>query len=697
MAGLKNSQHLKLTFKEIEVATENFLTCIGKGGYGQVYRGELLIAGKHTAVAVKRLNENLGQGLKEFLTEIQLLTGQKHPNLVSLLGYCHEEREKIIVYEYAVRGSLDRYIRPSQTAYCLTWRERLKISVDAARGLDYLHSHVGKHQSIIHRDIKSANILLDDKWVAKISDFGLSKLSLSGLDRSAVITYACGTPGYCEPEYIYSGIVTKKSDVYSFGMVLFELLCGRLCTVKEDDGLFLSAKMVKESYQKSKLHEIVHPVLWKQMSTLSLYKFSKIAYECVQDDREERPPMGVVRKVLEETLKFELSQSGYLANGAVPTDNQPLVIQPIAIPAVQVNKSKKFIAVEVAPTDAQPIVVEPIGVPALQVDELTEVTDNFGVSSQIGEGLFGKVYLGVLRSGHAAAIKLLNSSTQPDHEFLAQVSRVSRLKHDNVVQMLGYCVDGGLRILAYEYASYGSLRDILHGRKGVKDEEQRPVLSWAQRVKIAVGAARGLEYLHETAQPNIVHRDIKSSNVLLFDDDVAKIGDFDLSNQAPDMSERTNSTRAFNFGSHAPEYALTGQLDSKSDIYSFGVVLLELFTGRKPVDHTLPRGKQSLVTWATPMLTEDKFKQCIDTRLNGNYPPRAAAKMAAVAALCVQYEPEFRPFARILVKMLQPLLNTPRPPPSPPRAPAAPLPTPIDPPSEVSHLRLFMCCCGKQA
>ncbi|XP_038975117.1 probable receptor-like protein kinase At2g47060 [Phoenix dactylifera] len=138
-----------------------------------------------------------------------------------------------------------------------------------------------------------------------------------------------------------------------------------------------------------------------------------------------------------------------------------------------------------------------------------------------------------------------------------------------------------------------------------------------------------------------------------------KIADFDLSNQAPDMAARLHSTRVLGtFGYHAPEYAMTGQLSSKSDVYSFGVVLLELLTGRKPVDHTLPRGQQSLVTWATPRLSEDKVKQCVDARLNGAYPPKAVAKLAAVAALCVQYEADFRPNMSIVVKALQPLLNT---------------------------------------
>ncbi|KAJ0052685.1 hypothetical protein Pint_00780 [Pistacia integerrima] len=203
------------------------------------------------------------------------------------------------------------------------------------------------------------------------------------------------------------------------------------------------------------------------------------------------------------------------------------------------------------------------------------------------------------------------------------------LKHENFVQLLGYCVDGNSRVLAYEFASNGSLHDILHGRKGVKGAQPGPVLSWQQRVKIAVGAAKGLEYLHEKADPHIIHRDIKSSNVLIFDDDVAKIADFDLSNQAPDMAARLHSTRVLGtFGYHAPEANNMGYLS-------------ELL----------------FANYATPKLSEDKVRQCVDARLGGDYPPKAVAKMAAVAALCVQYEADFRPNMSIVVKALQPLLN----------------------------------------
>ncbi|KAI9120247.1 hypothetical protein K1719_008895 [Acacia pycnantha] len=185
---------------------------------------------------------------------------------------------------------------------------------------------------------------------------------------------------------------------------------------------------------------------------------------------------------------------------------------------------------------AQTVKVQPIEVPTISANELKEITDNFVTNSLIGEGSYGRIYYGVLKNGVAAAIKKLDASKEPDNEFLAQFSMVSRLKHENFVQLLGYCVDGSSHVLAYEFASNGSLHNILHGRKGVKGTQPSPVLSWTQSVKVTVGAAKGLEYLHEKANPDIIHRDIKSSNVLIFDDDVAKIADFDLSNQAPEMA-----------------------------------------------------------------------------------------------------------------------------------------------------------------
>ncbi|KAL9661369.1 hypothetical protein QQ045_026193 [Rhodiola kirilowii] len=301
----------------------------------------------------------------------------------------------------------------------------------------------------------------------------------------------------------------------------------------------------------------------------------------------------------------------------------------------------------------------PIETPVLKLNDLNKLTDNFGSKALIGEGSYGRVFYAKLSDGQEVALKKLDASTlDEDSDFTAQLSIVSRLKHENLAELIGYCLEGSNPILAYQYASKGSLHDVLHGRKGVQGAEPGPVLSWNQRVKIAYGAAKGLEYLHEKIQPPIVHRDVRSSNVLLFDDYFTKIADFNLTNQSSDSASRLHSTRVLGtFGYHAPEYAMTGQITQKSDVYSFGVVLLELLTGRKPVDHTMPKGQQSLVTWATPRLSEDKVKQCVDPKLNNDFPPKAIAKLAAVAALCVQYEADFRPNMTIVVKALQPLLN----------------------------------------
>jgi len=196
-----------------------------------------------------------------------------------------------------------------------------------------------------------------------------------------------------------------------------------------------------------------------------------------------------------------------------------------------------------------------IDVPELSLDDLKQKTDDFGSSALIGEGSYGRVYHAALDDGRQAAVKKLDASeNEPNDEFLKQVSLASKLKHENLVEMLGYCVDGNYRILAYEFATMGSLHDVLHGRKGVQGAQPGPVLDWMQRVKIVIEAAKGIEYLHEKVQPSIIHRDIRSSNVLLFEDFKAKIADFNLLNQAPDMAARLHSTRVLGtFGYHAPE------------------------------------------------------------------------------------------------------------------------------------------------
>ncbi|KAJ9537577.1 hypothetical protein OSB04_030310 [Centaurea solstitialis] len=224
---LDEFQHLKIQQEEIRSATDDFADnkVIGVGGFGKVYKGEISRSRGRSMVAFKRLDGRLGKGNLEFRKEIMMLFRYTHENLVSLLGYCDEGGGKILVYEYGSRGSLDRYL--SVTA--IAWTQRLKICLGVSSGLSYRLAPNESQQRVIHRDIKSANILLDENWKAKVSDFGLSKIGPTNQPHTAVVFNVEGTIGYLDPLYLDVGALTKESDVYSFGVVLFETLYGRLC------------------------------------------------------------------------------------------------------------------------------------------------------------------------------------------------------------------------------------------------------------------------------------------------------------------------------------------------------------------------------------------------------------------------------------------------------------------------------------
>ncbi|GJV39934.1 kinase-like domain, phloem protein 2-like protein [Tanacetum coccineum] len=300
---LSGFEHLEIRLEEIQIATNNFdgSNVIGAGGFGKVYKGELLLSEGLTMVAFKHLHINHGQGDPEFLKEIQMLSTYRHENLISLLGFCKEPL--ILIYEYVSYGSLATHLRRPD----LSWIQRLRICIGAARGLGFLHDPNGTQQIVLHRDIKSANILLDQNLNAKVADLGLSKLGPVNQQHSFLETKAVGTPGYMDPMYMETGNLTKESDVYSFGVVLFEVLCGRLCFERYNGQLGGQVSFWKNSYKSNKLEEIVSRDILGQISPDCLERFSKVAYQCLHDDRQERPPMALVLKELEIALELQVS------------------------------------------------------------------------------------------------------------------------------------------------------------------------------------------------------------------------------------------------------------------------------------------------------------------------------------------------------------------------------------------------------
>ncbi|KAL6226691.1 hypothetical protein ACLB2K_000652 [Fragaria x ananassa] len=286
--------------------------------------------------------------------------------------------------------------------------------------------------------------------------------------------------------------------------------------------------------------------------------------------------------------------------------------------------------------------------------DIAKATDNFDPSRILGEGGFGLVYSGDLEDGTKVAVKVLKRDDQQGgREFLAEVEMLSRLHHRNLVKLIGICVEEH-RCLVYELIPNGSVESHLHGI----DKEAAP-LSWGPRMKIALGAARGLAYLHEDSSPRVIHRDFKSSNILLENDFTPKVSDFGLARTALDEENRHISTRVMGtFGYVAPEYAMTGHLLVKSDVYSYGVVLLELLSGRKPVDMSQPPGEENLVAWARPLLTSrEGLEALVDKNLGSDVPFDSIAKVAAIASMCVQPEVSHRPFMGEVVQALKLVCN----------------------------------------
>ncbi|KAF6137953.1 hypothetical protein GIB67_041826 [Kingdonia uniflora] len=283
--------------------------------------------------------------------------------------------------------------------------------------------------------------------------------------------------------------------------------------------------------------------------------------------------------------------------------------------------------------------------------ELAAATKNFRPESLLGEGGFGRVYKGRLEStGQVVAVKQLDrDGLQGNREFLVEVLMLSLLHHLNLVNLIGYCADGDQRLLVYEFMPLGSLEDHLLDLPPDKEP-----LDWNTRMKIAAGAAKGLEYLHDKASPPVIYRDFKSSNILLGEGFQPKLSDFGLAKLGPTGDKSHVSTRVMGtYGYCAPEYAMTGQLTVKSDVYSFGVVFLELITGRKAIDSTQPHGEQNLVTWARPMFNDRrKFPKLADPRLQGRYPMRGLYQALAVASMCIQEQAATRPLIGDVVTAL---------------------------------------------
>ncbi|KAF5768080.1 putative protein kinase CAMK-CAMKL-CHK1 family [Helianthus annuus] len=582
-------EFLKIPLREIRRATNDFdeAGSVGCGGYGIVYKAKLdvldiqslsSLEGKckdelrkiNKTVAIKRIfSREDEQGKQGFLTEIELLTSCKHSNIVSLLGFSREAREMILVYEYAFKGSLSDYLGSNSKTVTLTWAQRLQICLDIAHGINYLHTNTEGKPRIIHRDIKSENILLDENLNAKIADFGLSKFHPMKQQASTIYTKnIAGTEVYMDPEYLTTFKYKKESDIYSFGVVLFEVLSGRMAY----DPIYLGeydmglAPIARRRFNEGTLKELIDPKMLEgdddHIFTLnrgpnqdSLDTYSKIAYQCLAETQGKRPTMEVIIKELQNALNLQ-------------GDTMEL---------------SRF-----------------------ELSDIVLATENFAETYCIGVDSNGMVYKAELehfgndssletqgkdngepsKKRITVAIKRITSrkGVQGKEGFFSELEMRARYKHPNIVSLLGFCDEGDEMILVYEHASEGSLGDCLKNVSNMNN------LTWTHRLQLCLEIARGLDHLH--TKMDILHGDISSPNILLDKNKAAKIAYFGISKLHPTNQEAgvkvfrdpEYETTDPGYETWDPEYETTGELKRESDVFSFGVVLFEIFSWKLAYD-----------------------------------------------------------------------------------------------------------------
>ncbi|PWA40129.1 receptor-like tyrosine-protein kinase kin-15 [Artemisia annua] len=512
--------HLKIPLADVLTATDNFndKRATYTSEFEKRYWGELLWSGELIKISARRwLNEERDdQKEQKFWMEMSMLYSLKHKNLVSLVGFCDENDEKIIINRRNIRASLSHYL---SDPILLTWVRRLEISVGVAHALSYIHYDEPRDFSVIHRDIDSNLVLLNDDWEPKLGNFIRSiKINASQRHHSLDTDKVYNNPGYTDPTYLETKSVSHKSDVYSFGIVLFELLCGRKSISEDPDNKYLTTLVIFH-YKKKILDEIIDPVLWKQMDLLSLNVFAKTAYDCLNEERSRRPDISEVVTRLESALKLQMERQNVehsivaakVEDTSSNHDKGSLTSISTHVESHVSKETKSFL--------------KDLSHLTLSWVDVVSATNNFAVEDRIEYSKFGMIFKGrLLRSEQFIDITVkrfyTNCIKDESKKIWTEISMLSSLEHKNLVSLIGFYEDEDNKMIIYKKEANKSLAKYLSDQ----------TLTWMQRLKICVGVAKALSYIHYDPGRDfsVIHCNITSSNILLDDEWEPKLSGFEL-------------------------------------------------------------------------------------------------------------------------------------------------------------------------
>ncbi|CAI9293409.1 unnamed protein product [Lactuca saligna] len=597
---------------EIQSATKDFddKLIIGQGGFGKVYKGRIYIEETSKTVAIKRLNSLSNQGAIEFRAEIHMLSNLRHCHLVSLIGYCDDSWEMILIYDYMGRGTLYDHLHKTESS--LNWEQRLKIAIGAGRGLDYLHTGVGTQHGVIHRDVKSSNILLDDKWAAMISDFGLSKIGPTNQSFSFVDASVKGTFGYLDPEYFYTRKLTRKTDVYAFGVVLFELLSGRLAVDERKGEQHCSlVRWAKKCVKDRKLNQMVDSKIRGTIFPKCLRGFAQIAYRCLCSVLKNRPTMAEIVGSLQAILEiqkrhdnpvepsgitgFTLKIHKYIVSATRKNDDQISTNSSKTIENQRSSTNKNDNCQSEMPSQHGESLVKDLK--CFTYHELILATNflDYGKDLKVYKCWMDETTCSFSqdKTGLPVAIKRI------DFYKPAWPPNFKEFSHPNLEKLIGYCLSSQSDkqgFLVYEFRLNENFHELLYHGAAAR-------LSLAKKVKIAVGIARGIVFLHKTQDERMIGRSsLNRRNILLDEDLTAKLSGYDFTKLEHGYYPRSiQPSKHLESCDYAP-WVEVSQL--QCNLSGFTVVFAEVLTGKQisnddefqMIDNIfIQHGKKSLV------------------------------------------------------------------------------------------------------